>query len=90
MAKGHLGGGLHLDEKAAARVTELVKRLAEYRTAYDNDAPLISDAAYDALEDELRALDPANPFLARVGSPVAADAWEKARHEKRIAQIDAI
>lgn len=81
MAKGHLGGGLDLDEHAAARVTELVKRLTTYREAYDNDAPLVSDDAYDALEEELRVLDPANPFLARVGSPVAADAWEKARHE---------
>ncbi len=81
MATGHLGGGLALDAKAAERVAALVVRLAAYRAAYDNERPTISDAAYDALEDELRALDPANPFLARVGSPVAADAWEKARHE---------
>ena len=81
MGQSHLGGGLALDASAAARVDELVERLTKYRAAYDNDQPLVSDAAYDALEDELRELDPANPFLARVGSAVAADAWEKARHE---------
>jgi DNA ligase (NAD+) len=31
--------------------------------------PLISDAEYDALEDELRALDPENPVLFMVGTP---------------------
>ncbi len=76
-----LGGGLRLDPERAARVAELVERLTAYRAEYYNDQPTISDAAYDALEDELRALDPANPFLAKVGSPVVADAWEKASHE---------
>jgi DNA ligase (NAD+) len=59
----------------------LVERLTEYRATYYAGAPRVSDAAYDALEDELRALDPTNAFLARVGTPVVADAWEKARHE---------
>ncbi len=58
---GHLGGGLSLDEKATARVAELVERLQEYRDAYDNNQPKVSDAAYDALEDELRA------YINRVG-----------------------
>ena len=81
MAKAHLGGGLSLDPKAAERVETLVGQLTAYRDAYYNQQPVVSDAAYDALEDELRGLAPAHPFLAKVGSPVAADAWEKARHE---------
>ncbi|HSD88392.1 MAG TPA: hypothetical protein VLB44_12780, partial [Kofleriaceae bacterium] len=67
--------------KSTARVGELVKLLRKYKDAYYNDAPLVSDAAYDALEDELRELDPNHDFLKTVGAPVAAvTAWEKARH----------
>jgi len=67
--------------KSTARVAELVKLLRKYKDAYYNDAPLVSDAAYDALEDELRELEPGHDFLKTVGAPVAAvTAWEKARH----------
>ena len=52
----------------------LVRRLEEARDAYYNsDAPLMSDAEYDALEDELRSADPENPYFTTVGFP-AADA----------------
>jgi DNA ligase (NAD+) len=78
---GHLGGGLHLDEQARARAEELGVRLGSYRDAYYQGAPVVSDDVYDALEDELRLLDPTHPSLAKVGSGVAADGWEKARHE---------
>ena len=37
---------------------------------YVLDAPEVSDAEYDALEDELRALCPDDPVLALVGAPV--------------------
>jgi DNA ligase (NAD+) len=57
-----------------------VKLLRKYKDAYYNGTPLVSDAAYDALEDELRALDPNHDFLATVGAPVAVTSWEKARH----------
>ena len=60
---------------------KLVTRLTRYKAAYYNDSPLVSDAAYDALEDQLRALDPKHPFFATVGSPVGAvTEWEKAKH----------
>ena len=62
-------------------VAELAKLLKQYKDAYYNGTPLVSDAAYDALEDELRELDPKNDLLKTVGAPVAAVAeWEKARH----------
>src|SRR5690349_3453527 len=68
-------------KKPAARIAELAKLLRKYKDAYYNDTPLVSDAAYDALEDELRELEPGHDFLKSVGTPVAAvTAWEKARH----------
>lgn len=67
-------------KKPTTRIAELAKLLRTYKDAYYNATPLVSDAAYDALEDELRALAPAHPVLASVGSPTAVTAWEKARH----------
>ena len=77
---------------AAARIAELAALLRKYKDAYYNGHPLVSDAAYDQLEDELRALDPKHALLASVGAPVpskgkprAAGApvseWEKAQHK---------
>ena len=41
----------------------------------------MSDAEYDALEDELRLLAPDDPVLGLVGSPVPGEAMlTKARH----------
>ena len=63
------------------RIDELGPLLQRYKDAYYNGTPLVSDAAYDALEDELRALAPDHPLLASVGAPTSAvTAWEKARH----------
>jgi DNA ligase (NAD+) len=74
---------------AASRITELAALLAKYKDAYYNGEPLVSDAAYDQLEDELRALAPEHPLLASVGAPVpskpsasaAVTEWEKAQHK---------
>jgi DNA ligase (NAD+) len=63
-----------------ARIAELAKLLRTYKDAYYNGTPLVSDAAYDALEDELRGLDPDHELLKSVGAPAAVTAWEKARH----------
>ncbi len=74
-------GGIDLDDKTRARAAELAKRVEKHRAAYYAGKPEISDAAYDAIEDELRAIDPTNPVLAKVGSATLVDEWEKARHE---------
>jgi DNA ligase (NAD+) len=74
-------GGLDLDTATRARADELALRLEKYRASYYAGHPDISDAAYDALEDELRALDPTHSVLARVGSAALVSEWEKARHE---------
>lgn len=64
------------------RIAELAELLRTYKDAYYNGQPLVSDAAYDALEDELRALAPSHAVLRSVGAPApeAVREWEKARH----------
>jgi DNA ligase (NAD+) len=74
-------GGLELDADKRAQADGLAARLEKYRASYYAGTPEISDAAYDALEDELRALDPTHPVLARVGSAELVAEWPKARHE---------
>ena len=49
------------------RIEYLVKEISRHRYLYYNDQPEISDAKYDALEDELRELDPDNPILFKIG-----------------------
>lgn len=77
----NLIGGIEVDPVTAARVEDLAARVERYRASYYAGKPEISDAAFDALEDELRALAPAHPVLARVGSAELVTEWEKARHE---------
>ena len=74
-------GGITLSPAARAKADEIAARLEKYRASYYAGTPEISDAAYDALEDDLRALDPTHPVLARVGSGELVSEWEKARHE---------
>jgi len=49
-----------------AGVEQIVKRLEAYNSAYRDGKPLISDTEYDRLVEELRSVDPFNPFLNRV------------------------
>jgi DNA ligase (NAD+) len=77
----NLVGGLEIVGRAARRVAELVTRLEAYRASYYAGTATVSDEIYDALEDELRALAPAHPALARVGTPAVSESWAKAQHE---------
>ena len=55
---------------AAARVAELRAQIAHHnRLYYELDRPEVSDADYDALMDELRALERAHPKLITPDSP---------------------
>lgn len=74
-------GGLDKDAATQARVADLAERIERYRASYYAGKPEISDAAFDALEDELRELDPTHAVLAKVGSAALVTEWEKARHE---------
>ena len=55
---------------AAARAAELRAQIAHHnRLYYELDRPEVSDADYDALMDELRALERAHPELVTADSP---------------------
>jgi DNA ligase (NAD+) len=47
-------------------IEKLIKQLERYNRAYRLGEPLVSDREYDRLTEELRALDPQNPFLLTV------------------------
>jgi DNA ligase (NAD+) len=76
-----------LSKGAAARAAELRELLNHASIAYHvDDAPVMDDAAYDVLYDELKALEDADPSLVtpdspthRVGAPLS-DKFQKVRH----------
>jgi DNA ligase (NAD+) len=74
-------GGIDLGDEARLRATELAGRLEKLKASYYAGKPDVSDAAYDALEDELRAIDPTSPVLAKVGTSALVAEWPKGRHE---------
>jgi DNA ligase (NAD+) len=63
-------------------IANLRNRILKAKQAYYyGDTPIMSDAHYDSLEDELRSLDPNDPVLQIVGAPVSPDnALKKAQH----------
>ena len=65
-----------------SRISTLRNLILKAKHAYYySAAPVMSDAEYDALEDELRLLAPNDPVLALVGSSVSPDTMlTKARH----------
>ena len=72
---------------SSERAAELRELLNEASIAYHvDDSPIMDDAAYDVLYDELKALEDADPSLItsdsptqRVGAPLS-DKFQKARH----------
>nr|WP_062201581.1 NAD-dependent DNA ligase LigA [Demequina salsinemoris] len=81
---------------ARARHAELVQEIEEHRARYyGDDAPTISDAEYDALERELRALEAAHPELVEpdsptqtVGSAGTETGFTSVRHRERMMSLD--
>lgn len=59
-----------LDElsKKNARIKELEKLIKKYQASYYNGEAEIEDSEFDKLWDELKALDPANTILQKVGA----------------------
>ncbi|MFC4083720.1 NAD-dependent DNA ligase LigA [Amycolatopsis samaneae] len=57
-----------MDERE--RIQELADRIVALRDAYYRGSPLVADAEYDAIEDELRGLIAANPELAPEPNPL--------------------
>ena len=59
---------------------KLKQQLQAARNAYYKDgSSTLSDAEYDALEDQLRSLAPDDPFFTEVGSDTTSH-FEKAKH----------
>ncbi|WP_062071924.1 NAD-dependent DNA ligase LigA [Demequina sediminicola] len=79
-----------------ARHQELVQQIEEHRARYyGEDAPIISDAAYDALESELRDLEAAHPELAEPDSPTQTvgaargeTGFASVQHRERMMSLD--
>ena len=63
-----------------SRIKKLEKKLQAAQDAYYNDDPIMDDARYDALADELRQLDPKNTVLTAVGA-VPTSALTSVKHE---------
>lgn len=51
-------------------IEQLVEKIIEANTAYRLGKPIMSDAKYDILVDELRQLDPSNDLLDIVGHEI--------------------
>ncbi|MFD6356614.1 NAD-dependent DNA ligase LigA [Nocardia tengchongensis] len=75
------------------RIQELAERVTALRTAYYNGEPLVADADYDAIEDELRGLIQAHPELTpdpnpldHVGAPATLHA--PVRHSRPMLSLE--
>ncbi|MEU4605510.1 NAD-dependent DNA ligase LigA [Kribbella sp. NPDC023972] len=75
------------------RIQELADQVVVLRDAYYRGSPVVADAEYDAIEDELRALIDANPELApdpnpleQVGAPAVLHA--PVRHSRPMLSLE--
>ena len=83
------------EAEAAARLAALADEIAHHNRRYhDEDAPEITDAAFDALARENRALEAAFPHLVRADSPSAqvgsapSSPLAKVRHARPMLSLD--
>lgn len=69
-----LGSGKKLPQAKLAEIKQLANRIETHRLAYERGEPTISDYDYDALEEQLRQLDPQHPLLQKPGAEVTIEA----------------
>ncbi len=88
------GTGAISEAQAAARLAELADLLlAANRAYYQDDAPALDDAAYDALKRENAGLEAQFPHLKRSDSPTEqvgaapADGFAKVTHAERMLSL---
>ena len=66
---------------AEDQIEELAKKIRRHRRLYYRGEAEIEDEVYDALEDELRRLDPEHQLVTDVGfKPSGKTKWEKKKH----------
>ena len=70
-------------------INELVAHLERYNEAYRSGVPLISDAKYDKLVEQLRALAPKHPFLNTV-EPEQFSSRRPVRHPEPMLSIEKV
>lgn len=58
------------------KLVDLLQRASE---AYYNEQPILSDAEFDALREELQEIAPGHPFLSQVGAPPSKK-WPNVPH----------
>lgn len=68
------------------RIQNLEKEIIKHKALYYQGRPEISDAEYDKLESELKALDPKNPTLQIVGTTTSAS--DKIKHDKKMLSLE--
>ena len=69
-----------------SRIQSLEQKIINNKALYYQGRPEISDAAYDELEKELKALDPNNPTLFIVGTTSSAS--DKVKHDKKMLSLE--
>jgi DNA ligase (NAD+) len=65
--------------KQSDLISELAEQILNHKKLYYAGKPLISDAAYDKIEDQLKKLAPHHPVLTFVGTEIPSDS-EKVTH----------
>ena len=86
---------LHRRNRNQYRVRELRDLLNKYSYEYYvNDKPIVSDAIYDSLMDELKKIESSNPELITIDSPTQRvgnkllDGFQKVRHQRRMVSLN--
>lgn len=69
---------------------KLAKKLKDYMKAYYNEAPVVTDAEYDKLYDELMSIDPDNSVFKLVGAPVKNSPWLKEKHNHPLGSLSKV
>ena len=69
-----------------SKITELEHLIIKHKNLYYQGKAEISDIEYDALEDELRKIDSANPVLDIVGSEIFST--QKIEHETKMLSLN--